>query len=218
MGSHSRYVGAVFFDVDGTLVPGTTSSTYLAEYIGHRDVVANAERAYADGTMTNQQVSVIDAAGWAGTSEAQVVEWLVDLPLVAGIEATVAWCWENGLAPMLATLAWEPVGRFLTDRFGFHSFCGPQLKAVAGLYTGGADLDFDEYNKRDFAVNQALQLGVSLKQCAAVGDSRSDLPLFAQVGLSIAFNATPAAIEAATEKVSGDDLRLVIPALSKLLS
>ncbi|MFC5098584.1 hypothetical protein [Amycolatopsis plumensis] len=45
------------------------------------------------------------------------------------------------------------------------------------------------------------------ERCSAVGDSRSDLPLFAAVGTSIAFNATPAARVVATHVVDGPDLR-----------
>jgi phosphoserine phosphatase len=55
---------------------------------------------------------------------------------------------------------------------------------------------FDELSKRDFAVNMAAELGVDPKRCVAVGDGRSDVPLFAAVGLAIAFNATPASAAA----------------------
>ncbi|GAA3898102.1 hypothetical protein GCM10022207_78050 [Streptomyces lannensis] len=100
------HVGAVFFDVDGTLVPGTSSSVFLAGFLGHWEELAKVEDAYASGAVDNRQVSELDAAGWAGVSEDQVSGWLDGLPLVSGITATVAWCWQDGLVPVLATLAW----------------------------------------------------------------------------------------------------------------
>lgn len=209
--------GAVFFDIDGTLVPRTSSSVYLAGFLGHREKLAEAEDAYAAGIVDNRHVSELDAAGWAGVPEERIRDWLAGMPLVTGIPETVAWCRRNGLVPMLATLAWTPVGGYLADRFGFHSFSGPRLATASGRYTGRVEHHFDEYDKRDVALARARALGFELRSCGAVGDSRSDLPLFAAVGVSVAFNASPAARKASTVIVDGDDLRGVLPALGRLL-
>ncbi|MEU0950287.1 haloacid dehalogenase-like hydrolase [Streptomyces canus] len=214
----SDHAGVVFFDVDGTLVPGTSSSVFLAGFLGHRDELAKAEDAYASGDLDNRQVSELDAKGWAGVLEGQVSGWLDGLPLVSGITETVGWCQRNGLVPVLATLAWSPVGSYLTDRFGFHAFSGPRLETTDGRFTGRVACHFDEYNKRDFALAQARELGLAPGSCGAVGDSRSDLPLFASVGLSVAFNASAGARAAATVTVDGGDLRGVLPALGRLVT
>ncbi|WLW57254.1 HAD family hydrolase [Streptomyces sp. YU58] len=214
----STPAGAVFFDVDGTLVPGTSTSLFLAGFLGHRDELAKAEDAYAAGAMDNRQVSELDAAGWAGVSEEQVSGWLDGLPLVAGIEETVDWCRRNGLVPVLATLAWSAVGGFLMDRFGFQGFCGPRLATDRGRFTGRVARHFDEHDKRDFALTRARELGLAPRSCGAVGDSRSDLPLFASVGVSVAFNASAGARAAATVAVDDEDLRSVLPALNRLVT
>lgn len=207
----------MFFDVDGTLVPRTSSGQHLADLLGHADVVREAEAGYAAGTFSNQEVSVRDARGWAGHTPAQVHGFLGSLPLVEGIAETVAWCREHDLAPVLATLAWQPVGTYLCGRFGFTRASGPVLEVVDGRYSGEVAEHFDEEGKRDFALTVAAELGVAPVGCAAVGDSRSDLPLFAAVGLAIAFNATPAASAAAHVEAEGGDLRAVVPLLSTWL-
>ena len=214
----SDRAGAVFFDVDGTLVPGTSSSVFLAGFLGHRAELAEAEDAYAAGVLDNRQVSELDAAGWAGVPEERVRGWLAGLPLVPGIAETVAWCRRNGLVPVLATLAWSSVGSYLADRFGFHSFSGPRLETADGRFTGRVARHFDEYDKRDFALAQARELGLDARRCGAVGDSRSDLPLFGSVGLSVAFNASTGARTTATATVDDDDLRGVLPVLSRLIT
>ncbi|GGR36421.1 hypothetical protein GCM10010168_63560 [Actinoplanes ianthinogenes] len=203
----------VFFDVDGTLVPGTSSGQHLAGLLGHAEVVREAEDSYASGTLTNDEVCVIDARGWAQRTPGEVRGFLASLPLVDGITETVAWCREHRLVPILATLAWEPVGAHLCDRFGFDRSCGPRLEVVGGRYTGGVAATFDESGKRDFALAVAAELGVAPERCAAIGDSRSDLPLFASVGLAVAFNATEAARAAAHAAAAGPDLRAVLPHL-----
>ncbi|MFF0372983.1 HAD family hydrolase [Actinoplanes missouriensis] len=206
--------GAVFFDVDGTLVPGTSSGQHLADRLGHAELCRDAEARYDDGTLTNQQASLIDARGWADWSPADVRGFLDSLPVVDGIAETVEWCRGHGLVPVLATLAWDAVGAYLCERFGFERSCGPRLEVVGGRYSGQVAEHLDEEGKRDFARSVARELGFGLGECAAVGDSRSDLPLFAEAGLAIAFNATPAAQAAAHVAVTGPDLRAVLPPLA----
>jgi phosphoserine phosphatase len=208
----------VFFDVDGTLVPHTSSGQHLADALGHAEVVRQAEAGYAAGTLSNAEVSVLDARGWAARTPEDVRGFLESLPLVDGIAETVAWCRRHGLAPVLATLAWEPVGTYLCDRFGFDQACGPRLEVIDGRYSGEVAEHFDEMGKREFAANMAAQLGVEPMRCAAIGDSRSDLPLFTEVGLAIAFNATPATRAAAHASADGTDLRAVLPVLTSWLN
>ena len=208
----------MFFDVDGTLVPQTSSSQYLAGFLGHLEVLRRAEDAYADGRMDNRQVSLLDAAGWRGRGREEVSGLLADLPLVTGIHEVVIWCRNHDVAPYLATLAWEPVGRFLCDEFGFAGACGPVPTQRDGVYTGSVDRHVDEFDKRDFAMSVAADLGLPASACAAVGDSRSDLPLFSAVGCSIAFNAGEALRAVATASVAGPDLRVVVEPLEQWLS
>ncbi|MGW4060741.1 HAD family hydrolase [Amycolatopsis sp. NPDC004747] len=214
MGAAPVVRGLVCFDVDGTLVPGTSSCAWVAAALGHEAELVAAEAAYVAGTMTNQEASVIDARGWAGHTEAEILARLATLPLVDGIAETVRWCREHDLRPILTTLAWAPVGRMLAGRFGFAAYCGPVPEAVGGRYTGRVAEHLDEYGKRDFALAQ----GFAPECCVAVGDSRSDLPLFAAVGTSIGFNAAPGARAVATHVVDGGDLRAIIPLLAAQFS
>jgi phosphoserine phosphatase len=209
--------GAVFFDVDGTLVPYTSSGRHLAQFLGHAEVIREVEAGYDAGALTNQEVAALDARGWATRTPAEVREFLGSLPLVDGIADMVLWCRRRGLAPVLATLAWDVVGAHLCDRFGFDRACGPRLEVIDGRYSGEVAEQFDEVAKCDFAVGVAAELGVDLGRCAAFGDGRSDVPLFAKVGLAVAFNATPAARAAAHASVDGTDLLAVQPLLEAWL-
>lgn len=211
-------LGAAFFDVDGTLVPGTSSSQFVGERLGHLAELAAAEEEYARGGRDNRSVSVLDAEGWAGHRVHEVDSWLTNLPLVTGIPDVVARCRELGLAPYLATLAWAPVGAYLCASFGFEGSSGPTLVAIDGEFTGEVDHHLDEFGKRDYALNTAHGLGLSAARCAAVGDSRSDLPLFGAAGFAIGFNADPSASAQANVNVVGNDLRSVLPHLERWAS
>jgi phosphoserine phosphatase len=208
----------LFVDVDGTLVPGTSSAVFLAARLGHADQVAEAEAAWDAGLVTARHVEELDARGWAGTAEAQVREWLAELPLVDGIADVIRWCRDHDVVPALATLAWRPVGSYLCETFGFHDCSGPALEVRDGIFTGAALDSCDEYGKRDFAKRVAEQHGLPLDRCAAIGDSRSDLPLFAEVGLAVAFNADRNARARAHAQIDSGDLRDAIPALGRWLA
>lgn len=210
-------VAAVFFDVDGTLVPGTSSAQYLAGFLGHQEILAAAEADWDAGRVDNVHVELLDAKGWAGTAREQVWRWLAGLPLVDGIPDVLDWCSRHGVLAALATLAWEPVGSYLCETYGFAASCGPRLEAADGHFTGAVALHFDELAKRDFAVELARSAGLSMDRCAAIGDSRSDVPLFGEVGLAVAFNGDENLTAAADVQFSGDDLRVALPALEAWL-
>ncbi|MBT1680954.1 HAD family hydrolase [Curtobacterium aurantiacum] len=204
-------VGIVFFDVDGTIVTPGSSSSFLAARFGHQDALDDAEASYADGALTNQQVSEIDALAWRGTTTAAIDRWLDDLPVLPGTETVVEWCRAHGVEPVLASLAWQPVTRSLARRFGFVPNGGPRVGERSGVHDGTVAEHFDEFDKRDRALALARDLRVPIEHCCAIGDSRSDIPLFQALPSSLALNASPAARAAASDSVDADDLALVIP-------
>lgn len=83
------------------------------------------------------------------------------------------------------------------------------------LYTGEVEVHFDEHQKLHYAKAVANEAGLNLSQCVAVGDSRSDLPLFDSVGLSIAFNGDVLAVGSADLAVVGSDIRIIVPLLDE---
>jgi len=58
------------------------------------------------------------------------------------------------------------------------------------------------------------RLGIALADCAAIGDSASDLPLFRAVGLPIALNGAPEIRAAAALALQTRDLTDVLPWLA----
>jgi phosphoserine phosphatase len=205
----------VFFDIDGTLVPSGSTSSFLAARLGHQPELDQAEERYARGELTNQQVSVIDAAGWKGAEVATVERCIEDLPVIAGIDSVLSWCQAHHLEPALASLAWEPVSRALAQRYGFTANGGPRLGLDHSVYDGTVAKHFDEYDKRDRALQLAAERDVPVARCCAIGDSRSDLPLFRALPTSLALNASAAAREAATHAVDADDLVAILPWLER---
>jgi phosphoserine phosphatase len=81
--------------------------------------------------------------------------------------------------------------------------------------TGAVEAYFDEHDKLDFVAGWCAANGYSLQDVVAIGDSRSDLPLFRHAGASIALNATAEARAAARHAIDTDDLRDLLALLVK---
>jgi phosphoserine phosphatase len=81
------------------------------------------------------------------------------------------------------------------------------MVANGGVLSGVVSRYFDEHDKLHFVQEWCAERGYALSQVAAIGDSRSDVPLFREVGLSIALNATPDARNVAMHALDTDDLR-----------
>jgi phosphoserine phosphatase len=84
------------------------------------------------------------------------------------------------------------------------------MALVDGVLTGEVTRHFDEHDKATFVTSWCEQNGYEMSQVVAVGDARSDVPLFGRVGFSIALNATPEAQLAASLVMDTDDLRDVL--------
>lgn len=202
------------FDLDGTLVPGTTVCLHLAEWLGHVGVVRYLERRYAAHEISNTEVAAGDAAHYAGVLVTDVDRRLDSIPCIAGIADTVEALRRRGMEVLLATVTWRFAAEHFARRYGFDAVCGCEMTAGPDGRLGGAVArHIEAEDKLAFVADYAGARGISLAECVAVGDSRSDLPLFGAVGLAIALNATPAAAEAAHVAIETDDLRDVLAAI-----
>lgn len=203
----------VAFDLDGTLLPGTSISLILADRLGHRAMMDALEARYARGEIGNDVVATESAASFAGVPLSDIALALSDAPFIPGIVATLDALRSEGIVPILATVTWRFAARVVADRFGFAEASGTELGEADGCPTGIVTRHFNGADKAAFVRAAAAARTIALADCAAVGDSRSDLAMFAIVGRSIAFNGTPDAVAAASVSLRAGDLRDVLPHL-----
>jgi phosphoserine phosphatase len=203
--------GVVCFDLDGTLVPNTTTSGHLAALLGHAKDLAVQEGDYAEGKLSNYDVAEFDARWYKGRWPREIHDRLESIPSLTGISEAISELRARGYVSTIGTMAWYFVAEWFRDRYGFAEVCGPDIgRDDAGRFTGQVSRHFDEFDKVAFVESLADKLGVTMDQCVAVGDGRSDIPLFREVGLSIALNGTPAACQVATHSLISCDLRDVL--------
>ncbi len=114
---------------------------------------------------------------------------------------------------LLGTITWRFAGEMLRQHHDFAAVSGTQMQADDGVLSGTVSRYFDEHDKVRFVEDWCAQNGYSMSQVAAIGDSRSDVPLFRRVGMSIALNATSDARAVATQVLDTEDLRDVLALL-----
>ena len=152
----------------------------------------------------------ISAAWFAARTVRDVEDALASGPWIAGISETLRVLASAGIEVLLATITWRFAAEVLAEWFGFREVSGTEMRIVEGTLTGQVTRYFDAEDKLRFVEDWCAERAIPMTEVAAVGDSRSDLPLFAHAGFSIALNATDAARAAATTALDGDDLRDVL--------
>jgi phosphoserine phosphatase len=210
-------VRVVCFDLDGTLVHGTSTSQHLSDRLGHGSLIRELEKQYDRGSLSAQAFAEAEARFYSGLSLADVSELLIDVPLIGGLSETIEALREQGIAVILGTLAWSFAAQIIGDRFGLAAASGVVMGLDAdGKLSGRVDSHFDELDKVAFVRTYSDLRGVPMSQVVAVGDARSDVPLFGAVGYSVALNATPSARAAASTSLDTQWLPDILGALRTL--
>lgn len=197
----------VAFDLDGTLIPETTVSLSLARHLGYEAELEELERQFRDGEIGNSVIADFEAERLRGLPVAEVEEVIGRIPLIQGLSETVEALKSDGITAFIATITGSFAPRVYQRRFGFDGYCGTEVGEADGRLTGTVVRYCDEFDKLDHVKAECARRGLEARHCAALGDSRSDIPLFHWAGRSLAINASPAARAAAQSSIETSDLR-----------
>ncbi|MFI5937772.1 HAD family hydrolase [Actinoplanes sp. NPDC051494] len=203
----------IAFDLDGTLLRGTSASLVIARSMGTLAAVEELERAYTAYEIDNVEFATREARLFAGLTADDIRHHLRDAPWIGGVAETLDTLAEQGAQLLLATLAWTFAGEQLPHAYRFAALSGARMEYVDGRLTGRVGAHISEDGKLDFVEQWCAEHGYKLGDVAAVGDSRSDVPLFRAAGTAVAINASEAARQAAGHFVDTEDLRDVLPFL-----
>jgi phosphoserine phosphatase len=194
------------FDLDGTLIHGTTSCLHIAQQLGWGNLMMRLEEDYAAGRISNETVATEDGKQYAGKSLDEIHSAMKTTPFIDNISTAVSQLQAAGIRCIITTVTWKFVAQWVAQRFGFDDYTGVEMPMENRMLSGVVSRHFEASDKVLIAQAHALELGISAKQVLAVGDSRSDILLFKWAGISVALNATKQAAEAATYRVNTRDL------------
>jgi phosphoserine phosphatase len=218
MGTSQRWA-VVAVDLDGTLIHGTTACLLLGAWMGHLAVIEDLERRFAAGEIANADVADGDAPYYKGRSMADVSSAMAGAPWIDDIHEGVEQLASRGVDALLCTVTWSFAAQCVADRFGFSAVSGTVMKVDgAGILTGRVAQYFEPEDKVAFLRDYCDSRDLSMHQVVAIGDGRSDLPMFEAAGFSVGLNASSAARAAASASVDSHSFLDALHAVPGLLS
>lgn len=194
------------FDMDGTLLRGTTAGLELARRLDRSSWVQELERQFATGRLSATEFSLRISTLWAELDDALVADVATAAPWIDGIPQVCADIKARGETSMLITMSPNFFARHLLT-LGLdlvHGSAFPPLPLTSPVDPAGL---LDPTDKVRLTDTTRAQLGLPLTACVAYGDSTSDEPLFAHLPHTVAVNAAPQLEKLAQAVYHGDDLQ-----------
>jgi phosphoserine phosphatase len=194
------------FDMDGTLLRGTTASIELSRRLNRLDSLEALEAALLAGTVTPPEFAVAVHELWHDLTPEVAEAVAAGSPWIDGIEDVCADIARRGETSMLITMSPDFFARHLhglgVDVVRASTF--PPLPFAAAIDPAGILTPEDKVR---LAAAERTERGIPKSACVAYGDSFSDLPLFADLDHTVAINASEALEATAKVAYRGEDLR-----------
>lgn len=195
---------AHIFDMDGTLLHGTTAPLLLAGALGQVDALHELECRFAAGSATAIDFARALHAMWGIVSPEVAAEAFAAAPLLANVREVLADIRARDERACLITMSPDYFAEQFLD-FGFDA-------VFASRFPRSADVALDDsaiLNPRDkpvLAARFCAEHGLALEDAIAYGDSMSDVFRFDAVGIRVAVNADHHLAERSDLAVDGTDL------------
>ncbi|MFZ3471552.1 HAD family hydrolase [Streptomyces sp. 4.24] len=194
------------FDLDGTLMHGTSAPVEISRQLGLSAEIAALELSFAAQEIGPHQFALTVRELWAGLTPAHVRAAFDGAPWLTGIREVWQEIRERGDYCAVVSLSPSFFVELLLE-WGAHAAHGSVFPEVP--FTRPVDVAGLLTPERKVMIADRLceRFGVSRADCVAYGDSSTDVALFDVVPLSVAVNARPFLAKRATHVYEGRDLR-----------
>lgn len=194
------------FDMDGTLLRGTTASLELSRHLDRLPPLHDLEDRFARNEISTPDFAAAIRELWHDLTPDTVAMVAADAPWIDGISEVCADITARDEHSMAITMSPDFFAEHLltlgVDIVRASTF--PALPFTQAVDPAGI---LDPTDKVRLAEAERIEQGLSIDVCVAYGDSVSDVPLFAALKNTIAVNADPALEATARIAYRGEDLR-----------
>jgi len=204
----------VAFDMDGVLVDYVSSWAWVHRWFE----VDNSEslHLFKTGKIDESEFIRRDIALWRTVKPEvnikDIVESLRDVPLIDGIQETVAALQYNGIKAVIISGGIDIVAQRIALGFDFDDYAANTLLTdEKGILTGEGHLNVDLGDKGLKLLDFMEKYGVETERVVSIGNSFVDVKMFQHSKLSIAFNPIDEeVISAADVEVRGRNISALL--------
>lgn len=193
------------FDMDGTLLAGTTANLEIARRLGTLEELLALEARFAAGDIDTKGFSAEIHALWRELTPAVVTAAFEGGPWLEGIAEVCADIRRRGEHSVVITMSPDFFARALLDQ-GFDEVVAsrfPDLPFREPLDPAGILTPADKVRVADELLGRH---GLTRSHCVAYGDSMSDALLFGHLSNTVAVNADHHLAGIAALAYQGNDL------------
>lgn len=200
----------IVFDVDSTLIQGEVIEMLAARADAEDEVRAVTEAAMR-GELDFAEALRARVATLVGLPASVLADVAEELQLTPGARTTIRTLKRLGFRCGVVSGGFTRVIAGLAEELALDFVAANELEVVDGRLTGRVVGEIVDRPGKAAALERfALEAGVPLSQCVAVGDGANDIDMLTTAGLGIAFNAKPALAEVADTALSVPYLDVVL--------
>ena len=164
------------FDLDGTLLKGQTVCEAIARGIGHIRRMRELERLQPNQFEEMAAAREEMAKWYSGFTFDELCEHLAGMQVAPGVHEGFSLLRDHGFKIAVVSLTWEFAVEWFSNRWGADYSVG------TGLSSDGLITSFWPRDKAAWLTRVARDLGTDVRDVAAVGDSRGDIPMLLSAG------------------------------------
>jgi len=193
------------FDMDGTLLHGTTATVQIATALDRLPDLIELEQSFAAGALSTYDFAVAAFELYQGLTTTLVADIFARSPWLTGIAEVMADIRARGERSLVVTMS----PNFFAELLRTHGV--DQVRASTFPPLPLRELPVREAiltpaDKVSIVEEALAAANVDPDRCVAYGDSASDLPLFGLLRHTVAVNATPQLRRIAAVASDGTDL------------
>jgi len=202
----------VVFDVDGTITAVPSCWRYIHEHLGTWSKAKIYAELFFRGEITYLEWALLDVGLWRGIPLEKIKHILNKIPYTEGAIETLRTLKDFGMRIVFISAGLT----LLTDRvckdIEVDYAIANELVAKNGILTGEVKINVDYDGKAKILRRLLKEFNIKSRECVAVGDDETVIPLFKMCGQSIAYDPKTKKVEEnAKIIVRAKDLRKIIP-------
>ena len=193
------------FDMDGTLLRGSTACRQIAAAHGSEDDVVVLERRFAAREIDVRQFAAAVHGLWRALDPATVASAFAAGAWMNGIAEVCADIRDRGEYSAVITLSPDFFAEHL-GAYGFDTVTASRFPSLPFTQPVDPAAILTPDHKVDVVAGLLARYGLDVSRCVAYGDSMSDAPLFRHLTATVAVNADAHLAGLAVAEYEGGDM------------